>query len=514
MAKKLKNSWKLLVKEVRNHRLVYLLLFIILALAFFVRVYRVDQVLGFYYDQGRDALVIWDLWHKGNFFLIGPTTGIAGIFRGPFYYYLIAPLYLLGNGNPVWPSVFLAYLSVLAIVMIYFLGAKIQNRTTGIIAAVLASFSYYIVYTSRWLSNPSPMFLLSMILVWMMFLVLEGKKYAWVMIALISGLSLFHFGSSGEFFYLPAILVFAIWTIRRQGYGGRSGLNNKTVFVSILVFLLTLAPLVIFNFKHGGILHKNVGKFLFTDKSFTTPTWRFISDKLAFYYDVFTNKLFHSQYEKEKIILGMLSFVFVYFLARLSKNDKVKIILLLLISPIIGFIFFQGNFGNVYDYYFTGYYLIFLLLVAVTLGFLWKTNLFGKVLVCYFLFLFLQNNISVVRNMITDKADDEISIAFVNQKKAIDWVFNDAKSTSFNVDVYVPPVIPYAYDYLFLWLGNSKYGRQPSSERVSLLYTLYEADPPHPERLKSWLARQKGIGKIEKEAKFGGITVQRRVRMY
>src|SRR3989338_10112594 len=139
MAKKLKNSWKLLVKEVRNHRLVYLLLFIILALAFFVRVYRVDQVLGFYYDQGRDALVIWDLWHKGNFFLIGPTTGIAGIFRGPFYYYLIAPLYLLGNGNPVVPAIFLAVTTVVAIVLLYYLGKRIEGRVTGLFAVILAS---------------------------------------------------------------------------------------------------------------------------------------------------------------------------------------------------------------------------------------------------------------------------------------------------------------------------------------------------------------------------------------
>src|SRR3990167_8398219 len=75
---------------------------IILLSAFFLRVYRVNEILGFYYDQGRDALVIWDLWHNGKFFLIGPTTGIAGIFRGPFYYYLIAPLYLIGRGDPVW----------------------------------------------------------------------------------------------------------------------------------------------------------------------------------------------------------------------------------------------------------------------------------------------------------------------------------------------------------------------------------------------------------------------------
>ncbi|MBI4157851.1 hypothetical protein HY502_03320, partial [Candidatus Woesebacteria bacterium] len=76
---------------------------LLLISAFLLRVYRVGEILGFYFDQGRDALIIWDLWHSGKLFLIGPTTGIAGIFRGPFYYYLIAPFYLLGGGDPVYP---------------------------------------------------------------------------------------------------------------------------------------------------------------------------------------------------------------------------------------------------------------------------------------------------------------------------------------------------------------------------------------------------------------------------
>ena len=99
---------------------------------------------------------------------------------------------------------------------------------------------------------------------------------------------------------------------------------------------------------------------------------------------------------------------------------------------------------------------------------------------------------------------------------AVDWVFLDAaKRGEFNVDAYVPPVITHSYDYLFLWRGNSKYkdSKQILDRQVNLLYTLYEVDPPHPERLDAWLKRQENIGKIEEEISFGGITVQRRVRI-
>ena len=56
----------------------------------------------------------------------------------------------------------------------------------------------------------------------------------------------------------------------------------------------------------------------------------------------------------------------------------------------------------------------------------------------------------------------------------------DAQGKEFNVDTYVPPVIPYAYDYLYKWYGGGKYGYEPKEELIPLLYTLYEADPPHP----------------------------------
>ena len=487
---------------------INLKILIVLALlltAFIIRVYRVDQILGFYYDQGRDGLVIWDLIHKGKFFLIGPTTGIEGIFRGPFYYYLIAPFYLIGNGNPVYPAVFLAFTSVLAIALLYPLGTKIFSNETGIFAIILAAFSYRIVMASRWLSNPTPMLLLSVILLWAMFKVMEGKKWAWPVLAFTAGLSLFHFGSAGEVFYFPAILLFAVWQHKKLP-------DKKYLLLSIALFLLTLLPLVAFDLKHGFIESQNIQKFLVTDKSFAFPSGGFILNKLNFYSDVFSGKIFLSILIKEKIILVSGLIMFIFFLPKLIKNKYFKATLLLFVTSLVGLIFFRGNFGNIYDYYLTGYYLIFILLVASLLGILW-THKIGKVLVIFFFYLFLTNNLKGVVSTITDKADDNRSVAFVNQKKALDWVYSNAGGKEFNVDTYVPPVIPYAYDYLFQWLGTAKYHQFPSTEQVSLLYTLYEVDTPHPERLEAWLARQKGIGQVEKTEIFGGITVERRVRL-
>ncbi len=484
---------------------MYLLLCITLATGFYLRVYRIDIVLGFYFDQGRDALVIWDLWHKGELFLVGPTTGIAGIFRGPYYYFLIAPFYLLSGGNPVLPSVFLSLTTMVAVVFVYYLGTKALDRTTGLFAAIIASISFNLVIASRWLSNPTPMFLLSMVLVWGMLKVTEGKKWAWPVIAAASGLSLFNFGSAGEVYYFAALGIFFVWQWKNRP-------DKKNFILSIILFVLTFAPLVLFDLKHDGILRNNISKFLFTDKSFAFPTWRFVWDKLDFYYEVFTNKIFNGRYFVEKIIFYAVAASFFFYLGKLFKNKVIKILLLLFVSVCAGLVFFQGNFGNIYDYYLTGYYLIFVLLFSLPLSMLFRTWP-GKLFVLYFFYLFLTNNADVLKYKLSDNCDGPNSICLVNQLKAVDWVYKDAKDRPFNVDVYVPPVIPYAYDYLFLWRGSSVYGKLPSGDLIDPLYTFYEVDPPNPDRLEAWLARQKGIGVVEETASFGGITVERRARI-
>ena len=118
--------------------------------AFLLRIFRVSDILAFHYDQGRDALVIWDLIREPHkLFLIGPTTGLPGVFRGPYYYYLIAPFYFFGQGNPVYPSVFLAFLSTLALYLMYLLGKNIGGFRAGLFSLFLGTFSFEIIYLVR-----------------------------------------------------------------------------------------------------------------------------------------------------------------------------------------------------------------------------------------------------------------------------------------------------------------------------------------------------------------------------
>jgi len=160
----------------------------------------------------------------------------------------------------------------------------------------------------------------------------------------------------------------------------------------------------------------------------------------------------------------------------------------------------------------TGYYLIFILFFAFILRNIWQT-IPGKLVVLVFFYAFFQNNLPIVNSKIRDNADGPTTILFKNQKLALDYIYEDSAGEEFNVDVYVPPVIPHAYDYLFTWYESLPKYSGKIDERASLLYTLYEEDPPHPERLEEWMMRQRGIGEVEYAKSFGGITVQRRKRI-
>jgi 4-amino-4-deoxy-L-arabinose transferase-like glycosyltransferase len=258
------------IREFISNWTAYLILTVIAVGAFYLRIFRINDLLGFYYDQGRDALVIWKLWHEGRMFLIGPVTGLSGIFLGPFYYYLIAPVYLIGRGNPIYVSVFLAFLSVAAVFIVYQMGKEMHSKAAGLIAATIVGFAYHIINISRWLSNPNPMLLLSLLFFYSLWKVLVGvEKKWWIVAAFLIGISL-HFESASAFFYIPVFLIFTMWralesnSIKGIVKFSRIKISfrkySKIIFLTIISFLITLVPQVVFNLRHDNILLNNLCK--------------------------------------------------------------------------------------------------------------------------------------------------------------------------------------------------------------------------------------------------------------
>ncbi len=489
--------------ELKLHPLHYLFVGSILFLALFVRVYRTDALLRFYYDQGRDFLILKEMVETPKPVLVGPTTGLAGILRGPAYYYLLLPAYLIGGGSPLISAYWLQVLNIVGLIFLYWVARTLYGKTAGIFVLLLMSFSNGIVDLSRWLSNPAPIFFSVPLMLFGLIQIKQQRRADlwWPIVALMLGLNL-QFEIASEIWFLPAIILLAVINkdVRPKW---------RTALICVCVFGATLIPQVIFDIRHQGILRQGIAENFGQS---TGSAFVFVKEKFVYrwrqFTDIYANILVQRDYDLLKIlaVLGSL------FLIDRTNRKNSFVLLVLLITPVAILSFYQGNYGNFYSYYMIGTFPIFMLLLAGILSWYWRIGGL-KILVILFFVLFLNKNGILVKNFLIAGTDGPENVVLNNQLQAIDWVYQLAGDREFNVDTYVPPVIPYAYDYLFSWYGEGHYQRLPQEDLRPLLYTIYEVDPPHPERLEAWLKRQAGIGRVVKEQSFGGVVVQERQRL-
>jgi len=91
-------------KDIGSHKTILILLFfIVLAGIYFRTSGTLKGYFAFTFDQGRDLSVTATMFKTHKLRLLGPPTGIEGVFHGAWWYYLLLALYISGkrksNGN-------------------------------------------------------------------------------------------------------------------------------------------------------------------------------------------------------------------------------------------------------------------------------------------------------------------------------------------------------------------------------------------------------------------------------
>jgi len=506
-----------MIKEIKQNKLVYLLLLIIILASAFFRLYRAGDLLGFYYDQGRDALKVQEILAFKDFPAVGPTTGIAGLFLGPFWFYLLVPFYWLSRGNPALTANFISLFDVGAVFLIYWIGKEFYNRRFGLLAALFWGFSYYLVLSGRWLSNPSPVpfFTLLLILGLGKFFIQKKEKY---LILIFTSLAIcLQLEMASAIFFLPSMI--ALWFIFKPKIS-----HKKYLWIGLGIFFAFLIPQVVFEIKNKFLMVKSF--FLFnkgeintsTTKTWALPNLFFIKERILTYQKILFSKLevnprIGTKFLSSLWLIFMIWLLIKQFIDKKNQRQKMDTILLIfLFLPLALLFFFVGNYGQLYDYYLTGFFPAFILLFALFVNFFSKKILYYPIMVLIIVW-FLSSNLLFHKHYLTSGVDGSLNISLGNQIQAIDWIYKETKGEKFNVAVYVPPVIPYTYEYLIPWYGQRAYKQKPSAENVSSIFVLYEADEPFPERLDAWLANQDKIAETVLTQKFGGIAVEKRLRI-
>ncbi len=229
------------------------LLVLILLIGAFLRFYHLGDYMEFLGDQGRDVLVIRDFFKHQDLFFIGPRTSIGDMYLGPYFYYLIAPSLLLANFNPVGPAVFIALLNLVTIVLIYLIAQKWFNRQVGLMAAFLFTISPVVIKYSNFIWNPNIMPLFSLLFIYFFFEAIIRQKYKYFLYASLSFVMVINSHYLGlALLPLPGIywLLTFIKHFKVKSKQLRPFLTNS--LLAVLIFIISLTPQVLFDFKHDG----------------------------------------------------------------------------------------------------------------------------------------------------------------------------------------------------------------------------------------------------------------------
>lgn len=433
----------------------YLLLFVFV-LALLLRFLYFPNDVYFGFDQARDAFATQEILN-GHLKLIGPPTSFEGLRHGVLYYYLYAPFYLIGNGDPTFAAAFLRVVNASGIFLIFLISIILFNKYVGFIAALLFAVSFEQTQFSMYLNHPS-FAVISILLMYLgLSLLIFRKKDFGLIIALLGlGLSI-QFEFILTYLFIPLIIL--LFLFRKS----LPKIRFKTLSLGVMIFLFTILTFIIaeikFSFRSINLLPQlligNSGKsFYKIISTYLFEMGQVIKfnlvgiDQLRLIAGVFlplTYLLtFFSNLKKQMIFLGIWFFStsIVYFVTG-GEDLKVDIIQ------------YHPNLGV------SSSLIIFVSFLLYNLG--KKTN---YVLTTMMIIIITILNFSLIQKINPHGSMPEINaqsfMLLSDEKKVLDFIYTDAADKPFTVKaVTLPFYINSTWSYLFEWYGKQKYGYLP-----------------------------------------------------
>lgn len=498
---KKKNTLKDLFKP---HLLV---LYLIICVGAYLRLQGVFAgTFAYTYDVGRDLLAVRDLVDGQKLSLIGPTTGLPGVFYGPWWYLMLAPFFIIFGGNPVGIAFTVAFVGILLIPLSFLLGRKIRGDTLGLVMALFVGISAELIAISAQIWNPNiaPIFVLFALFLLYKIYTKTDKPWVYFLLGIVLLLT-FEIEIIFGLFFSTGVVA-SILLIRR--------LRIKLISIAAFAIgaLIILSPRILFEVRHGFLMIQSFIKYFAGGAEgdriaggFTT----ILLNRLDMFWTEFSYTIaFGNKIEGLLIfVFAVLGLIFVYKKLNNLEKDFIKT------SGIILTVFFLGTLAfahNIWPHYLIGLPIIYLLVVSIIvsgLGIIFKKNLIIYILLLVWLGGNLPGIIKI--NSIGNTSWEGNASLYRNQLAVVDYAFKNANGQKFKYVVYTPPVFDYTYRYLFSWLAN-KYNNPPQT-KVNIAYFILEPDLEDPSRLTRWLEDRKNDGEIISTKTFkGGIIVQRR----
>ncbi len=430
----------------------------------------------FWFDPARDLMAAWDNLRKPT--LIGSSTGIPGIFYGPFWIWLLS-LPLVISRDPRFVTFIVAtvpYFVFFPLVLFKF--SKVFSRYISFVLWVLFILSFGAYSNQLWNPNPAPLIYLILVYLILTFEAKTSRKN--YLRSFLTGLSLgllLNFHMSFGLGVCAGMIVFFIISFFTELKKFSSYI--RLIPVMITGFLMAFIPFALFEVRHG---FNQVKAFLLTMRKAVLENSAIVG-QVGFSKEKIVSSFFgrFNDLLKTPKIPTILIIIFVLYLLYLVIRKKIKIsffdlrLFLLLFLSAAGILFVYLTSKNpVWDYHFLSIEVIFLLFLGLVMK---KMPLFN-IAVSLWVFFLLTTNVFSFFKTFNNKID---YTCMRSEKQAVDLIYQDNKGTGFAVFAQNPAIYTYEYDYLFKWLGGEKYHQLPETD-LSAVKTVYLIIPKEPEK--------------------------------
>lgn len=449
----------------------YLYLLIICIGAFLLRFYRLDELMIFNGDQGRDYLAAQEMILDGKIPLVGIPSSVPWLKQGPLFIYLLAPILWLFNFNPLSGAYLTIFIDILAVLMIFKLAKDFFNEETGLMTSLLYAVSPLVVVYSRLPYHISPIPLATLLFMWSVYKLITGKTKFFVWAWFFFGL-LWNFELSTAIF---ALIFIWLW------FDYKWKLKPRYFVGGIMVLLITLSPKIIYDFQHGftqilgfwtWMVYRITAFFGFTGRHTVSLTK--IRENLQLFSAYWRDLTILNQ----SIVAGLLLVLVVRLFwqqfkwTRRHRQEQVGyyLILLWLLGNLAGFLVHQDPP--------VAYFMALFPIPAILLGFMWSkakylTPVFIIIIFWNLSILLHEDYLSISRYNVNRPFRLRLSQSLDLRMETARFIFNDAGGRKFNlVDGSESRIFPNNLDnyrYLLWYLGN-----EPVEDGAELAYIIYE----------------------------------------
>lgn len=424
------------------------LLFIILLSAVFVRFWFLPtKNINFIYDQARDAFVVQEII-DGNLKILGPpTSGIPGLYHGVLYYYVITPFYLLGKGNPLIVSYFLAFVNALTTIPVFYFAYLLTKKyATSIAAAILFAFSFDAIQFSKFLSNVSlGILFVPLVFIGLFLWVKNISKYAPVITGLALGLAM-----QSEVVFGLYLIPIIIWLLFN-----RKIITWKQILIFTLSFIIAVSTMIVSEVKFGFPGIKGIFD-LFAGRNDLTELKNFSNIAKTFILQI-GERFGNSLYPKNFIFGGLLGLLLLIFAGR-RKSFWLPFLSSYLFAHILVVPFGGSNTPYITIGVVPAVSIFLAIAISELLG---KRKIYFIAAICI---LVLINIFSYVEKNKSNNPDYFTSDYFLSDElDVIDYTYQRSNGHPFSISTLTAPLhINTLWSYLYNWYGYQTYGYLPS----------------------------------------------------